>query len=249
MTRAGYSIPLRSLATFETTRAEIGPEIEAMCAAIGAGAPRFLPVRPAAGARPGWCFANVDAAIAGSGGYRVHGWLIWQSSVWLNAEFHSVLGLPDGGLLDVTPKYDKEPRIVFAPDGRYGPDFDFFRRPNNIRRRTYEARPVADRVADLIGSYPQPVLEAQRRRAAKSGLTLEKYMASRLPPDRLERTIDVFLAYAGEADSLMVPGPTGMTCTNDRRLMELEMRKLELSRRIEKEWAARAAALSFAPAP
>jgi hypothetical protein len=250
MTRAGYSIPFRSLVTFETTPARIGPEIEAMCAEIGAGAPCFLPVRPTAGARPGWCFANVDTAIAGSGGYRVPGWQIWQSRVWLNAEFHVVLGQPGGGLRDVTPKHDKETIGVFAPDDRYDPNFDFFARPNNVRRRTYEARPVADRVADLIGSYPQPVLEAQRRRAAKSGTTLEEYAASRIPPDHLERTIDAFLECAAEADSLMVPGPTGMTCRSDRRLMALEMRKLELSRRIEKEWAARPAqAISWTPSP
>jgi hypothetical protein len=244
---ARYSVLSRSGVGFETTPTNISPAIEAMCAEIGAAAPVFVEVEPGPRARAGWCFANVEEAMAKLGGSREHGWVLWESAAWLNGEFHAVHRLPDGRLVDPTPKPDGERRILYASDPRYPADFDFFRRPNNRRMRTYQGRAVADRVADLVASYPEPVLAAQRRRAAKAGTTLESYVASRLPPDRLERRIDAFLACACEAETLLVPGPSGMTSIDDRRLVDLELCKLELAERIEREWASRPAA--FAPAP
>src|ERR1700730_3280306 len=163
MTTAGYSIPLRNNATFVTTPAEIEHEIEAMCAAIGAGARRFLAVEPVAGGRSGWCFANVDGAEV-PGRFRVNGWLIGQSPAWLNAEFRSELGLPDGGLLDVTPKHDKETTIVFAPNERYGPDFDFLRRPNNIRLRAAGAKEGTGPIPPVPASIATPARKRERAR-------------------------------------------------------------------------------------
>lgn len=245
---ARHSILSRHGVTFETAPRTIGPAILAMSADMGTEMPVFVHVDPLPGARPGWCFENVDRVVARSGGRRAHGWLYWASPAWLNAEFHAIWQSPEGRLIDVTPKPDGEQAIVFAEDPAFPSDFDFFRRPNNRRRRTYAGRSVAERVADLVASYPDPVLGAQCRRAAKQGTTLEDYIASRLPPDRLERTIDAFLACADEAERLMVPGPTGMTCTDDRRLLALEIRKLELAERLEREWAARPQAVGLVSA-
>jgi hypothetical protein len=232
----------RSVSTFETTPDEITPEIPALCGAMGALPPSFVAVAPAPGARPGWCFANVDEAISKTGGVKVHGHLIWAAPGWLNAEFHAVLRRPGGELVDVTPKADGETRVVFAEDPRYTPDFDFFTRPGNRRVRTYLGRSAQDRARDHIYCYSTAELKMQEKRAAKSNLPLVEYVARRMPPDELERTIDAYLACADEADSLMVPGPSGMTCRHEGRLLELEIRKMALRERIQRAWSRR-----FAP--
>lgn len=116
---------------------EITGQILALCDDLGAMAPLYLDVSPAPEARTGWCSANVLERCREKGGEPLYGWLLWEASgLYLNAEFHCVWR--DGqDLHDITPTQEGETSVLFAPDPRYAADFDFKRRPNNRRFRSY----------------------------------------------------------------------------------------------------------------
>lgn len=79
----------------------------------------FVAVRPAVGAKPNQCFFNVEDQAKRSNGKMVCGWTIWEwPDIYIEAEFHSVLQMPSGELVDVTPKVDGESRILFVTDHR-----------------------------------------------------------------------------------------------------------------------------------
>jgi hypothetical protein len=50
------------------------------------------------------------------GGKRINGWMIWEADDFDEAEFHCVWQNPDGQLVDVTPRVDREERILFLAD-------------------------------------------------------------------------------------------------------------------------------------
>jgi SEC-C motif len=79
--------------------------------------PRFLPVTPAAGAKPRDCFPVVERYVQSHGGSSRYGWQIWEwPQVILEAEFHAVWEDHDGNLHDLTPKDLSTDRILFLPD-------------------------------------------------------------------------------------------------------------------------------------
>ena len=67
--------------------------------------------------KPKGCWDNVQAAVERRGGSPTTGWLIWEMpDVLLNAERYACWLSPEGQTIDVTPKPDGEPRIVFLSD-------------------------------------------------------------------------------------------------------------------------------------
>ncbi|WP_434729570.1 hypothetical protein [Rhizobium binae] len=134
------------------------------------------------------------AKIQQDGGTPLHVWTIWElpDALW-TAEFHVVWKAPDGSLVDVTPKPDGETSILFVPDDTYLDDFDFAARPLNRRRRI---RPDLDRAA-IAASMISGLAESQKayeaKRAAKMGLSLEKWMERKVPSDRLSDQIDTVI--------------------------------------------------------
>lgn len=63
----------------------------------------------------GQCHANVRHHMAVHGGDTLHGWMIWENPIYVEAEFHTVWRAPDGELHDITPRFDKEDTILFLP--------------------------------------------------------------------------------------------------------------------------------------
>ena len=67
---------------------------------------------------PDNCHINVWVQCDKHGGKPQQGWIIGQDlqNDFLEARFHSVWLSPSGKLIDLTPRSDKEKRIMFLPD-------------------------------------------------------------------------------------------------------------------------------------
>jgi len=63
------------------------------------------------------CFENVRRRVKDEGGESVLGWQFWEHPYMIEAEFHAVWRKPDGSLLDITPKDDRDiQQILFIED-------------------------------------------------------------------------------------------------------------------------------------
>jgi hypothetical protein len=71
------------------------------------------------------CLDNSKHATLNGLGDTVFGWMIWEDkrNKFIEAEFHSVI-LIDGKLVDITPRVDKEPKVMFVPDYNREPHSD-----------------------------------------------------------------------------------------------------------------------------
>jgi len=79
--------------------------------------PIFVPVIPSPGVRADHCFYDVQKKVKSHGGRVQYGWTIWEKpEVLLEAEFHAVWVSLADELIDVTPKVDREQKILFLPD-------------------------------------------------------------------------------------------------------------------------------------
>lgn len=139
----------------ETTPAEITPDVIAFCEGIGAAAPVLVSVQQDPLGMYGMCFIGAADKIKAGGGSISHGWAIWETlpRLFLTAEFHAVWVSPADELIDITPKPQREARIVFAPDPRYPADFDFLKRPNSHRVRIYRPTDPMERARERIGQF------------------------------------------------------------------------------------------------
>jgi hypothetical protein len=219
------------LSMHETTPFEITADIVDLCAELGGGTPMFVDVSAPPTSRVGWCFSNVAHMVSDKGGVLRNGWLIWLArGLWLNAEFHSVWQAPDGGLLDVTPKPDGERNIMFMPDPTYGPDFDFYRRPNSVRMRVYRHDERRDDLTTMIAAFSDVRLSYETVKAFSKGLTVAQSVGMGMKRDRLEKLLDGFLEDVGILESMLVPTPNGMVCKDPRREDELVRRARAIDR-------------------
>lgn len=208
---------------------EITGQILALCDDLGAMAPLYLNVSPAPEARMGWCSTNVLDRCREKGGEPRYGWLLWEASgLYLNAEFHCVWR--DGqDLHDITPTQEGETCVLFAPDPRYAADFDFKRRPNNRRFRSYGWAEREPLVRAKLGEASGPALEYRRRRAEKKSVTLRQMILSSLPRDRLEMLIDEFLFAAGRTDGMLTVTERGTECLAPNSVAEYRRRVFEIN--------------------
>jgi hypothetical protein len=211
----------------EMTPPKITSPIVALCDDLGAMEPLYLDVYPTSGARMGWCSANVLDQCRKEGGRPLYGWLLWEASgLYLVAESHCVW--QDGQELhDITPTQEGETKVLFAPDPRYGADFDFTQRPHNRRFRSYgwaEREPlVRAKLAEVSG----PALEYKRRRAEKKNVTLRQMILSSLPRDPLEMLIDEFLFAAGQTEGMLTVTGRGIECLAPNSVAEYRRRASE----------------------
>ena len=118
-----------------TTPDKITGQVMRLCERILPGAkPAYVPVHTHPECKPNECFLNVRAAVGISGGRIAYGWVIWiWPGVLVEAEHHAVWELPDGTLVDITPKAHDERRILFLRDDGAAFDFEGFRRRDNVR--------------------------------------------------------------------------------------------------------------------
>jgi hypothetical protein len=206
----------------ETTPSTIGPELMAWCRSLGANAPLYVPVQQDPCGLYGFCSIGVAEKIKIDGGAIRFGWVLWEyPRVFLTAEFHAVWVNPNGEPVDITPKPAGETRIVFAADPTYPPDFDFLKRPNNHRTRIYRSADSAAFVRNRVAGFSPSQRAYETGRAAKKGMELEEWVASRSPADLLPDLVDSFLREADERDALFTPTRIGARCSNPDRAMKL----------------------------
>jgi hypothetical protein len=67
---------------------------------------------------PDECHFNVWLMINNAGGHAQSGWVLAQDKAqqFSEAIFHSVWRSPQGKLIDITPRKDREKRLLFVPD-------------------------------------------------------------------------------------------------------------------------------------
>jgi len=137
------------------------------------------------------CFRIVPEQIRAYGGQQVTGWAIWEwPKVLVEAEFHAVWQRPDGSLVDITPREQYFPSILFLPDPQKmyrGRQVDNVRRPLSnsllVRRlitaseeffRAMNKGDLADQHGEIqatpeILKAQQRVIQAHRSVVAKFG--------------------------------------------------------------------------------
>jgi hypothetical protein len=81
-------------------------------------APDYIAAESREDCLPGRCFENVPRIVAKEGGSVQHGWVMRQDSYFAEGAFHAVWRRPDGTLVDVTPRADARPQILFLPDAK-----------------------------------------------------------------------------------------------------------------------------------
>ena len=142
---------------FTTYPRRISPEILLLCHEINPDAEILVvPVKPVTGAIPSECFYNVTERVKREGGNVVYGWTIWEwSRVFIEAEHHAVWE-KDGELFDITPKKNRERKIVFLPDPSADYDFEDNRRRINIKRSLGNFSSV-DKWIDATNAFQQAV--------------------------------------------------------------------------------------------
>jgi hypothetical protein len=211
----------------EITPPKITSQLLALCDDLGALEPLYLNVSPSPGARMGWCSANILERCREKGGEPLYGWLVWEASgLYLNAEFHCVW--QDGpDLHDITPTQEGETCVLFAPDPRYGADFDFTQRPHNRRFRSYGWTEREPLVRTKLAEFSGPALAYRIRRAEKKNVTLRQMILSSLPRDPLEMLIDEFLFAAGQTEGMLTVTERGIECLAPNSVAEYHRRVSE----------------------
>ena len=77
----------------------------------------IVDIKPEAGAKIGQWKANVDAKVAKDGGECLEGWAIWyQDDIIVEGEACAVWKSPTGDLLDITPREEDYPQIMFVEE-------------------------------------------------------------------------------------------------------------------------------------
>jgi hypothetical protein len=218
------------------TTAEIDADVWGFRESLGVEPPEFVRVAPIEGATANGCRRAVARAVAEGWGAPTFGAAFWRANrcgegLFLTAAAHAVLRSNAGELVDCVPKQDGGDLICYAVDKRLATDFDFLRRPN----RHYPLPAPADdetqvRVAPACLHGKQ--LKIAQGLAAKAGLTLEQWIAFRLPADPLAAAIESFLASVRELEALLVPSRRGLVCRDESALARLAEKKRKAHRRM-----------------
>lgn len=154
-----------------TTPSRLSSEIRELCARISKEEPVFVNVSPQAGAQIDQCFWNVRDTVRKLGGKKIFGWCIWEyADLFWEAEHHSVWLKPSGGLIDVTPKKDNEPRILFLPDKKAGYNFKEPKQRPNIFQAS---KPVAQIEKFLAARSKLQKFECRHSRPIGRGFLFE----------------------------------------------------------------------------
>ncbi|NOJ86972.1 SEC-C domain-containing protein [Myxococcus xanthus] len=112
--------------------------------------PTFVSVVTRKGAQALDCYMNAREYAAATGGEVLYGWQIWEwPGVLLEAQFHAIVKLPDGGLVDVTPPEDGGARVLFV----HTPGHAYGGKMVPSRQRAIAASEVVDRYIFAFGQY------------------------------------------------------------------------------------------------
>lgn len=234
----------------ETTPPAVTDAHERFAASLSACPPVWIPVMRDRFGLYGWCSDGVQEKVQNDGGQILYGWTIWEwPGVLLTAEFHAVWRNECGDLYDITPKPSGETKILFVPDGRYGPEFNFDKRPRNRRVRLYRE---ADRHA-MAQALERKLSGAQRkyelRRADKAGLPLVEWLLRKVPADALARAIDDLIVACDRFDEHYDSLGTSGYIRPDETIRTLGIRRVRAQEHMKRHLENRRAANHGGQAP
>jgi len=157
-----------------TVPREVKPELLDFCSSISSEQPRFVPSRPTFGAKPGFCFDNVQRHRSRKGGEVACGWAIWHfRGAYFEAEHHGVWCSPAGALMDVSPQLNGSRQILFLPDPSAPYDPLQFR--SNILRAESGSALGEEIVA--VASRRNQILDTYREGGAREALVSDEDQA------------------------------------------------------------------------
>ena len=104
----------------QTTPDSINEDVLEFCKEIEpSNQPFFIEVEPHEESELQECFSNVQNYIKKFGGILQQGWTIWEiSKKYIEAEFHAVWTDGKEKYLDISPKPDREKKILFLKDDK-----------------------------------------------------------------------------------------------------------------------------------
>jgi hypothetical protein len=134
-----------------TTPKVITSQVSSFLKSISPAPASYLPYVGLGKMEFGRCHLNVRSYVENQGGNAVYGWLIWESSIHLEAEFHCVWEDHHGDLWDITPRVDAEPLVLFLPDPRR-----FFDWKRNISWANRYLVKGSQQIIYTVGGNPSP---------------------------------------------------------------------------------------------
>ncbi|WP_165190538.1 hypothetical protein [Caulobacter soli] len=101
-----------------TPKHPLSERVEDFCGRLSSSPPVLLQLTETTeNYKAGFCHANVLHQVKHHGGHQVYGWMIWEGTNFVEAEFHSVWQSGENSeLLDITPRIDGEFEVLFLPD-------------------------------------------------------------------------------------------------------------------------------------
>jgi hypothetical protein len=87
-----------------------------------------------------------------------------------------------------------------------------------------------ERARERIAQFNKHQYEYESGRATRKCMSLEEWVASKLPPDPVPDLIDEVLTLAEEKDRLLTPVPEGAFCSDIPRMQSLHH---EITRRLQ----------------
>ena len=96
-----------------TTPTQITPTLQELAREVNAKEPVFVEVRPEDWADKGNCFQNAKRFCEeNADAVALYGFLLRSNGVWAEAEYHAIVRLPSGELID--PTQEGTDRVLFA---------------------------------------------------------------------------------------------------------------------------------------
>jgi hypothetical protein len=202
--------PLPPVLHLRETTPPLDERVLEFCRKVGIAAPVMLRVSPTEGAEVGWCIRNVECQIDRHGGSIEYGWISWSAhELFYEAEFHAVWHRPDHVLIDVTPQRDGEAEMLFSPSD-VADDFNFYNdRPGNRRWKAYRRPDLDQMVSEKLATMTEASQRYAREKAAKKGLSLNDWIASRIEGDPFDRAIARFIELGDKVDEMVKPSVQG----------------------------------------
>jgi hypothetical protein len=104
----------------QTTPESINEDVLEFCREVEfSSEPFYVDVEPSEDSEFQECFSNVENYIKKFGGRLQQGWTIWEiPRKYIEAEFHAIWMNEEGKYFDISPKPDREKKILFIKDDK-----------------------------------------------------------------------------------------------------------------------------------
>lgn len=182
----------------QTTLDSINKEVSEFCGEVDPTTkPVFVKVVPGKDYIQDDCYGNVENHIKKHGGRVEYGWIIWEDpEIFIEAEFHAIWVNRKKEYTDVTPKADKEDKILFLPDSKKtfaGKLIDNIRKPLVDNAETRTRIKVGKRKFEIRNKYYKgdPIIEIPESEIKDLEIYRETVFLSEIRKDKLDGKIKI----------------------------------------------------------